>query len=93
MAMRIGLFPPLVVQMIMVGEETGNISDMLLEVADFYQSEIDADLKNLSSATEPFLIVVIGIMVLILALGIFLPMWNISGYGPIIKYLRMHNDG
>lgn len=79
MAMRIGLFPPLVVQMIMVGEETGNISDMLLEVADFYQSEIDADLKNLASAIEPFLIVVIGIMVLILALGIFLPMWNMSG--------------
>ncbi|MCK5829243.1 MAG: type II secretion system F family protein [Methylococcales bacterium] len=78
MAMSIGLFPPLVIQMIMVGEETGNISDMLLEVADFYQSEIDAELQALASAIEPFLIVVIGIMVLILALGIFLPMWNLS---------------
>ncbi len=78
MAMSIGLFPPLVIQMIMVGEETGNISDMLLEVADFYKTEIDAELKNLSSVIEPFLIVVIGVMVLILALGIFLPMWNLS---------------
>ena len=79
MAMSIGLFPPLVVQMIMVGEETGNISDMLLEVADFYETEIDAELKNLASVIEPFLLVVIGIMVLVLALGIFLPMWNLSG--------------
>jgi len=78
MAMSIGLFPPLVIQMIMVGEETGNISDMLLEVADFYETEIDAELKNLASVIEPFLLVIIGIMVLILALGIFLPMWNLS---------------
>jgi len=78
MAMSIGLFPPLVIQMIMVGEETGNISEMLLEVADFYQSEIDTELKNLASVIEPLLIVVIGIMVLVLALGIFLPMWNLS---------------
>jgi MSHA biogenesis protein MshG len=78
MAISIGLFPPLVVQMIMVGEETGNISEMLLEVADFYESEVDTELKNLASVIEPFLIVVIGIMVLILALGIFLPMWNLS---------------
>jgi len=79
MAVSVGLFPPLVVQMIVVGEETGNISEMLLEVADFYKTEIDADLKNLSSVIEPILIVVIGMMVLVLALGIFLPMWNLSG--------------
>ncbi len=78
MAISTQLFPDLVIQMIMVGEETGNIGDMLLEVADFYQSEIDAEIKNLASVIEPFLIVVIGIMVLILALGIFLPMWNLS---------------
>ena len=78
MAKSIGLFPPLVIQMLVVGEETGNIADMLLEAADFYESEIDAELKNLSSVIEPFLIVVIGIMVLVLALGIFLPMWNLS---------------
>jgi MSHA biogenesis protein MshG len=78
MAISTQLFPDLVIQMIMVGEETGNISDMLLEVADFYEAEIDAELKNLASVIEPFLIVIIGIMVLILALGIFLPMWNLS---------------
>lgn len=78
MARSIGLFPPLVIQMILVGEESGNIADMLLEVADFYEGEIDVELKNLSSVIEPFLIIVIGIMVLVLALGIFLPMWNLS---------------
>lgn len=78
MAMSTGLFPPLVIQMILVGEETGNISEMLLEVADFYETEIDAELKQLASVIEPFLLVIIGIMVLVLALGIFLPMWNLS---------------
>lgn len=78
MARSVGLFPPLVIQMIMVGEESGNIADMLQEVADFYEGEIDVDLKNLSSVIEPFLIIVIGIMVLGLALGIFLPMWDLS---------------
>jgi len=77
-AQHIGLFPTLVIQMILVGEETGNIGDMLLEVADFYEIEIDADLKNLSSAIEPLLLIIIGAMVLVLALGIFLPMWNLS---------------
>ncbi|WP_262967010.1 type II secretion system F family protein [Methylobacter psychrophilus] len=78
MARSTQLFPPLVIQMIMVGEETGNISEMLLEVADFYETEVDAELKNIASVIEPFLIVIIGIMVLIMALGIFLPMWNLS---------------
>jgi MSHA biogenesis protein MshG len=78
MARSIGLFPPLVIQMILVGEESGNIADMLNEVADFYEGEIDAELKNLSSVIEPFLIVIIGVMVLGLALGIFLPMWELS---------------
>jgi MSHA biogenesis protein MshG len=78
MARSTQLFPSLVLQMIMVGEETGNISDMLVEVADFYELEIDAELKNLATAIEPILIVIIGLMVLVLALGIFLPMWNLS---------------
>jgi MSHA biogenesis protein MshG len=77
MARSIELFPPLVIQMILVGEESGNIAEMLQEVADFYEGEIDTELKNLSSAIEPFLIVIIGIIVLILALGIFLPMWDL----------------
>lgn len=78
MARSIGLFPPLVIQMILVGEESGNIAEMLREAADFYEGEIDVELKNLSSAIEPFLIVIIGMLVLVLALGIFLPMWDLS---------------
>jgi MSHA biogenesis protein MshG len=78
MVMSIRLFTPLVVQMIMVGEETGDISSMLLEAADFYETEVDAELKNLANVIELFLLVIVGIMVLVLALGIFLPMWNLS---------------
>ena len=72
------LFPPLVLQMIAVGEETGAVDDLLIEVADYYEREVDYGLKNLSSAIEPVLIVVIGIMVMILALGVFLPMWDLA---------------
>ena len=73
-----GMFTPLVLQMLSVGEETGAVDDMLLEVADYYDREVDYDIKNLSTAIEPILIVAIGIMVLILALGVFLPMWEMS---------------
>lgn len=72
------LFTPLVLQMISVGEETGAVDQMLDEVADFYEREVDYDLKNLSSTIEPILIVAVGILVLILALGIFLPMWDLT---------------
>lgn len=72
------MFTPLVLQMMAVGEETGAVDDMMEEVAGFYEREVDYDLKNLSSAIEPILIVAIGIMVLILALGVFLPMWDLT---------------
>lgn len=72
------MFPPLVLQMLSVGEETGQVDDMMVEVADFYDREVDYDIKNLSSAIEPVLIIAIGIMVLILALGVFLPMWDLA---------------
>ena len=74
-----GIFTPLVIQMLTVGEETGNVDDMLNEVADFYDREVDYDVKNLTSAIEPILIVFIGAMVLVLALGVFLPMWDLAG--------------
>ena len=64
--------------MISVGEDTGAIDDLLAEVADYYEREVDYDLKNLSSAIEPILIVFIGVLVLILALGVFLPMWDMA---------------
>lgn len=71
------MFTPLIIQMLTVGEETGNVDDMLNEVADFYDREVDYDVKNLTSAIEPILIVFIGAMVLVLALGVFLPMWDL----------------
>jgi MSHA biogenesis protein MshG len=73
-----GLFTPLVLQMVAVGEETGALDDLFIEVADFYEQEVDYDLKQLADAIEPILIVAMGILVLILALGVFLPMWELS---------------
>lgn len=70
------LFTPLVHQMIQVGEETGQIDNLLLEASDFYDREVDYDLKTLSARMEPILLMIVAGMVLILALGIFLPMWN-----------------
>jgi len=77
-ATQTGMFTPLVLQMLAVGEETGSVDTMLEDVAVFYEREVEYDLKNLSSAIEPILIVFIGGMVLVLALGVFLPMWNLS---------------
>ncbi|MFU8837662.1 MAG: type II secretion system F family protein [Thiohalomonadaceae bacterium] len=73
-----GLFTPLVLQMLAVGEETGAVDQMMDEVSDFYEREVDYELQNLSSAIEPILIVAVGVLVLILALGIFLPMWDMT---------------
>jgi len=73
-----GLFSPLVLQMIAVGEETGNMDELLDEVADFYEQEVDYDLKKLGDRIEPILLIVVAGMVLILALGVFLPMWDLS---------------
>ncbi len=77
-AAQTGMFTPLVLQMIAVGEETGAVDEMLENVSEFYDREVDYQLKNLSSAIEPILIIIIGAMVLILALGVFLPMWDLA---------------
>nr|WP_277750971.1 type II secretion system F family protein [Ningiella ruwaisensis] len=74
-----GLFTPLVLQMIHVGEETGRVDDLLAEVADFYERETEYDIKSLTSKIEPILIAIVAVMVLILALGIFTPMWDMMG--------------
>jgi MSHA biogenesis protein MshG len=72
------LFTPLALQMIAIGEETGSLGEMLDEVADFYEREVDYDLENLSAAIEPILIVAVGAMVTVLALGVFLPLWDLA---------------
>lgn len=74
-----GLFTSLVLQMIHVGEETGRVDDLLTEVADFYEREVEYDIKSLTSKIEPILISIVAVMVLVLALGIFTPMWDMMG--------------
>ena len=73
-----GVFNPVVLQMIAVGEETGDMDGLMLEVAGMYEREVEYDVKNLSAQIEPIMITALGVMVLILALGIFLPMWDLS---------------
>ena len=70
------LFPPMVVQMVSVGEQTGKVEELLLHIADYYDSQIDHTISNLVSLIEPILIVFLGTVVLFMALGIFMPMWN-----------------
>lgn len=72
------MFTPVVLQMIAVGEETGSMDELLEQAAGFYEEEVDYQLKTLTDAVEPILIIAIGIMVLILALGVFLPLWDLS---------------
>ena len=73
------LFTPLVLQMINVGEETGRVDELLTEAAEFYEREVDYDLKSLTAKIEPILIAIVAGMVLVLALGIFTPMWDMMG--------------
>ncbi|HKA45146.1 MAG TPA: type II secretion system F family protein, partial [Burkholderiales bacterium] len=73
-----GVFTPIVLQMVAVGEESGALDDMMGEVADMYQREVEYELKTLSSQIEPILIVALGGMVLVLALGVFLPIWDLG---------------
>jgi MSHA biogenesis protein MshG len=73
-----GVFTPVVLQMIAVGDETGELDDLMLEVAHLYEREVDYEIKTLAAQIEPILIVFLGVIVLILALGVFLPIWDLS---------------
>jgi MSHA biogenesis protein MshG len=68
----------MVVQMIAVGEETGELDTLLVEIARMYERETDFAVKGLSASIEPILLLVIGALVLVLALGVFLPLWNLG---------------
>jgi MSHA biogenesis protein MshG len=72
------VFTPIVLQMIAVGEETGSLDDLMDEIALMYEREVDYELKTLSSQIEPILITFLGVMVLVMALGIFLPIWDLG---------------
>jgi MSHA biogenesis protein MshG len=71
------LFPAGVIQMVAIGEETGQLEPMLMKVSEYYDREVDYAIKNLGTAIEPILLVVLGGAVLFLALAIFLPWWNL----------------
>ena len=77
-AVAAGIFTPVVLQMLAVGEESGALDDLMAEIADMYQREVEYELKSLSAQIEPILIIGLGVLVLILALGVFLPMWELG---------------
>jgi MSHA biogenesis protein MshG len=77
-ATNANVFTPIVLQMIAVGEESGSLDDLMDEIAQMYEREVDYELKTLSSQIEPILITFLGAMVLVLALGIFLPIWDLG---------------
>lgn len=72
------VFNPVVLQMIAVGEESGSLDDLMEEIANMYQREVEYEIKTLGAQIEPILIVFLGVLVLILALGIFLPIWDLG---------------
>jgi MSHA biogenesis protein MshG len=77
-AMSTGLFSPLELQILGVSEETGELSAMLLQIADFYRREVDYDLKRVSDTIEPVLIVILSVVILILAFAVYLPIWDMA---------------
>lgn len=77
-AQTAAVFNPVVLQMIAVGEETGSIDELMQEVADMYEREVDYEIKTLAARIEPLIIVAMGGIVLVLALGVFLPMWDLA---------------
>lgn len=77
-AVASGVFTPVVLQMIGVGEETGAIDELMEEVAELYTNEVQYQLKSLSQQIEPILIMFLGALVLVLALGVFLPLWDLG---------------
>ena len=73
-----GLFENMIIQMIKAGENSGALDDMLQKVTEYYKMKFDAIIDGLQEAIEPIMLFVIGSMVLLLALGIFLPMWSLG---------------
>jgi MSHA biogenesis protein MshG len=77
-ATQTGVFNPLVLQMIAVGEESGSLDELMQEIADMYQADVEYDVKTLGAQIEPIMIMFLGALVLVLALGVFLPIWDMS---------------
>lgn len=77
-AVTAGVFTPVVLQMIAVGDETGELDALMREVADLYERDVEYEVRTLSAQVEPILIVGLGALVLVLALGVFLPIWDLG---------------
>lgn len=73
-----GLFTPLAMQMITVGEETGEISELMMQLASFYEREVEHESQKVGDLLEPLMVVLVGGIVLVLALGVYLPMWDLA---------------
>jgi type IV pilus assembly protein PilC len=74
-----GVFPPMVIQMIAVGERTGGLSEMLIKISDFYDDEVDAAVEALTSMIEPLVIVVLGSIIGGVLVAMYLPMFEMAG--------------
>ena len=70
------VFPPMVSQMIKVGEETGELDKMLGKIADFYEEEVDASIETLTSIIEPIMMIGVGLMVGVIIIAMYLPMFK-----------------
>ena len=70
------VFPPMVSQMVKIGEETGELEKMLTKIADFYEEEVDASVASLTSIIEPLMMIGVGIMVGIILIAMYLPMFK-----------------
>ena len=75
---RSGIFPPMVIQMISVGEETGGLDNMLNKIADFYDQEVDTAVKGLTSMIEPLIMVVLGVVIGTIVIAMFMPMFSMG---------------
>jgi type IV pilus assembly protein PilC len=70
------IFPPMVAQMVKIGEETGELEKMLAKIADFYEDEVDAAVSSLTSIVEPIMMIGVGIMVGIIIISMYMPMFK-----------------
>jgi MSHA biogenesis protein MshG len=77
-ARNMGVLPPTLMQLFTIGEESGSLEELMREIAVHYQTEVDYAIKSLSATLEPILIWFLGMGVLVLALGVFMPMWDLG---------------
>ncbi len=76
-----GVFPTMVTQMMTVGEETGELGPMLLKISEFYDADVDATIKGLTSILEPVLIIALGLLVMVVALSVITPIYSLVSGG------------